>query len=167
VSMKYNIPVHSYLLKEARMHVIFLQDVPNKAHAGEVKRVADGYARNYLLPKGLAQIATPEILKRVHKIKAAGDEQRLRETEALEELAQMLDDTAIKVSARVTPNGRYYGSITSTHIAEELARTVGREIDRRIVEVIEPIREPGEYEVALRLSGDIYATIHIMAEAEE
>src|ERR671918_2589858 len=108
--MKYNIPVHSYLLKEARMHVIFLQDVPNKAHAGEVKRVADGYARNYLLPKGLAQIATPEILKRVHKIKAAGDEQRLRETEALEELAQMLDDTAIKVSARVTPNGRYYGS---------------------------------------------------------
>ncbi|HZA25238.1 MAG TPA: 50S ribosomal protein L9 [Dehalococcoidia bacterium] len=165
--MKYNIPVHSYLLKEARMHVIFLQDVPNKAHAGEVKRVADGYARNYLLPKGLAQIATPEILKRVHKIKAAGDEQRLRETEALEELAQMLDDTAIKVSARVTPNGRYYGSITSTHIAEELARTVGREIDRRIVEVIEPIREPGEYEVALRLSGDIYATIHIMAEAEE
>ena len=167
MSMKYNIPVHSYLLKEARMHVIFLQDVPNKAHAGEVKRVADGYARNYLLPKGLAQIATPEILKRVHKIKAAGDEQRLRETEALEELAQMLDDTAIKVSARVTPNGRYYGSITSTHIAEELARTVGREIDRRIVEVIEPIREPGEYEVALRLSGDIYATIHIMAEAEE
>jgi large subunit ribosomal protein L9 len=165
--MKYNIPVHSYLLKEARMHVIFLQDVPNKAHAGEVKRVADGYARNYLLPKGLAQIATPEILKRVHKIKATGDEQRLRETEALEELAQMLDDTAIKVSARVTPNGRYYGSITSTHIAEELARTVGREIDRRIVEVIEPIREPGEYEVALRLSGDIYATIHIMAEAEE
>lgn len=149
------------------MQVIFLQDVPNKAHAGEVKRVADGYARNYLLPKGLAQIATPEIMKRVHKIKSAGDEQRLRETEALEELAQLLDNTIISVSARVTPTGRYYGAINSSHIAEELTRTVGREIDRRIVEVIEPIREPGEYEVSLRLSTDIHATIHIMAGAEE
>ncbi len=165
--MQYNVPVHSYLLKEVHMQVIFLQDVPNKAHAGEVKRVADGYARNYLLPKGLAQVATPEILKRVHKIKATGDEQRLRETEAMEELAQLLDNTNISVSARVTPTGRYYGAISSSHIAEELTRTVGREIDRRIVEVIEPIREPGEYEVSLRLSTDIYATIHIMAEAEE
>jgi large subunit ribosomal protein L9 len=149
------------------MHVIFLQDVPNKAHAGEIKRVADGYARNYLLPKGLAEVATPEILKRVHKIKATGDEQRLRETEALEELAQLMDGTNISVSARVTPTGRYYGAITNTHIAEELTRTLGREIDRRIVEVIEPIREPGEYEVPLRLSTDIYATIHILAEAEQ
>ena len=65
------------------MYVIFLQDVPNKAHAGEVKRVADGYARNYLLPKALAQVATPEILKQVEKIKAAGDEQRIRETQRL------------------------------------------------------------------------------------
>lgn len=149
------------------MHVIFLQDVPNKAHAGEVKRVADGYARNYLLPKGLAEVATPEILKRVHKIKAAGDEQRLRETEALEELAQLMDGTNISVAARVTPTGRYYGAITNSHIAEELTRTVGREIDRRLLEVIEPIREPGEYEIALRLSADIYATIHILAEIEQ
>jgi large subunit ribosomal protein L9 len=149
------------------MHVIFLQDVPNKAHAGEIKRVADGYARNYLLPKGLAEVATPEILKRMHKIKATGDEQRLRETEELEELAQLMDGTNISVSARVTPTGRYYGAITNSHIAEELTRTVGREIDRRVVEVIEPIREPGEYEIALRLSTDIYATIHILAEAEQ
>ncbi len=149
------------------MQVIFLQDVPNQAHAGEIKRVADGYARNYLLPKGLAQVATPEILKRTHKIKAAGDDQRVRETEAMEELAQLMDNTNITLTARVTPTGRYYGAITSTHIAEELTRVLGRDIDRRIVEVIEPIREPGEYEVALRLSPEIYATIHIAAEAEE
>ena len=60
------------------MEVIFTQDVPNKARAGEVKRVPDGYARNYLLPQGLAQIATPEVLKRLHKIKTAGDETRVR-----------------------------------------------------------------------------------------
>ncbi len=149
------------------MHVIFLQDVPNQAHAGEIKQVADGYARNYLLPKALAEPATAEIMKRVHKIKAAGDERRLRETEAMEELAQMLDNTSISLAARVTPTGRYYGAITSTRISQTLTETIGRDIDRRIVDVIEPIREPGEYEIALRLSADISATIIINAEAEE
>lgn len=149
------------------MHVIFLQDVPNQAHAGEVKRVADGYARNYLLPKALAQVATPEIMKQVHKIKAAGDEQRIRETNAMEELAQLLDNTTVSLAARVTPTGRYYGAINSTQIADELTNTIGREIDRRIVDVIEPIREPGEYEISLRLSADIQATIHVTAEVEE
>ena len=149
------------------MQVIFLQDVPNQAHAGEIKRVADGYARNYLIPKNLAKVATPEILKRTHKIKAAGDDQRLRETQQMEELAQLLDNTMITVSARVTPVGRYYGAINNTRIAEELTAILGRDIERRIVDVVEPIREPGEYEVILRLSADINATIHITAEAEE
>ena len=149
------------------MQVIFLQDVPDQAHAGEVKQVADGYARNYLLPKGLARVATPEILKRIHKIKSEGDQQRLHETQAMEELAQLLDNTSINVSARVTPTGRYYGAINNTRIAEELTSALGREIDRRIVEVVEPIREPGEYEISLRLSSDIQATIYITAEAEE
>ena len=169
--MQYNVPDTPTfsLTSEVRptMHVIFLQDVSNQAHAGEIKRVADGYARNYLLPKGLAKVATPEILKRTHKIKAAGDQQRMRETEVMEELAQLLDNTSIAVTARVTPTGRYYGAITSARLAEELSRTVGREIERRILEVIEPIREPGDYEVSLRLSPDIYATIHIAAGAEE
>lgn len=149
------------------MNVIFLQDVPEKAHAGEVKRVADGYARNYLLPKGLAEVVTPEIMKRVNKIKSIGDAQRLRETETMEVLAQLLDNTQISVTARVTPTGRYYGAISNVQIAETLTSTIGRDIDRRIVDTIEPIREPGDYEISLKLSADIQATIHITAEAEE
>ena len=149
------------------MNVIFLQDVPEKAHAGEVKRVADGYARNYLLPKGLAEVVTPEIMKRVNKIKSIGDAQRLRETETMEVLAQLLDNTQISVTARVTPTGRYYGAISNVQIAEALTSTIGRDIDRRIVDTIEPIREPGDYEISLKLSADIQATIHITAEAEE
>jgi large subunit ribosomal protein L9 len=149
------------------MNVIFLQDVPEKAHAGEVKRVADGYARNYLLPKGLAEVVTPEIMKRVNKIKSIGDTQRLRETETMEVLAQLLDNTQISVMARVTPTGRYYGAISNVQIAETLTSTIGRDIDRRIVDTIEPIREPGDYEISLKLSADIQATIHITAEAEE
>ena len=149
------------------MEVIFIQDVANQARAGEVRRVADGYARNYLIPQGLAEMATPELLKRLHKIKAAGDETRIRETGVMEELAAALDGISINVTARVTPTGRYYGTITSAQIAAQLSATVGREIDRRLVEVGEPIREPGAYEIVLRWANEIQATIHIAAEVEE
>ncbi len=149
------------------MEVVFTQDVPNKARAGEVRRVPDGYARNYLLPKGLAVMATPEVLKRLHKIKSVGDEVRLRETRVLEDLKEALDDTEIKVQARITPTGRYYGAITSTHISMALAEVTGREVERRWIEVPEPIREPGEYDIILRFSTDITATIHVAAEVEE
>ena len=149
------------------MEVVFTQDVPNKARAGEVRRVPDGYARNYLLPQGLAEIATPEVLKRLHKITATGDEVRVRETAVMEELAAGLDDVTITLSARITPTGRYYGAITSTHIAMELSETLNREVERRWVEIAEPIREPGEYEVLLRFSTDVTAMIHVNAEVEE
>ncbi len=149
------------------MEVVFTQDVPNKAKAGEVRRVPDGYARNYLLPQGLAQIATDEVKKRIHKITAVGDEVRVRETAIMEELAKGLDDVTITLTARITPTGRYYGTITSTHIAMELADKVGREVERRWVEISEPIREPGEYDVTLRFSTEVSATIHVNAEIEE
>ncbi len=149
------------------MEVVFTQDVPNKARAGEVRRVPDGYARNYLLPQGLAEMATPEVLKRLHKITAAGDEIRIRETAVMEELASGLDDVTITLTARITPTGRYYGSITSTHIAMELADKLGREVERRWVEIDDPIREPGEYDITLRFSTEVTATIHVNAEVEE
>jgi len=110
------------------MEVVFTQDVLNQARAGEIKTVADGFARNYLIPQGLAQVATPEVLKRLHKIKAAGDETRIQETKSMEELASALDDTTVTITARVTPTGRYYGAITSTRIASELAS--GRWVER-------------------------------------
>ena len=148
------------------MRVIFLEDVPNQAHAGDVKNVSDGYARNYLIPKGLAKVATAEELKRKERIKNAGDERRIRETEKWEELAIQLEGTSIKVTARATPAGEFYGTITPTHLARELAEVLGREIDRKLVEAVEPIREPGEYEVVLHLATGIQATILVTAEAE-
>ena len=154
------------LRKGLIMEVVFTQDVPNKARAGEVRRVPDGYARNYLLPQGLAEIATPEVLKRLHKIRAVGDAVRLRETTILTELQEALDGVQIAVRARITPTGRYYGAITSAHIAQELGSVTGREIERRWVEVAEPIREPGDYEITLRFSSDIAAAIQVDAGIE-
>ena len=149
------------------MQIVFTKDVPNQARAGEVRRVADGFARNYLIPRGLAEVATPEVLKRLHKIKAAGDQTRIRETRVMEELAEALDGVQITVQGRVTPTGRYYGAISGSRIADELAASLGRDIDRRLIEAGEPIREPGEYQVVLRFSSEIQATVYIIAGAEE
>ncbi len=149
------------------MRVVFLEDVAGVAQGGDVKEVKNGFARNYLIPRGLAEVATPEVLKRLHKIKATGDATRIRETQVMEDLAKALTDVSVTVSGRVTPTGRYYGAVSSAQVAARLSATVGRDIDRRLVEAGEPIREPGEYEVVLRLTNDIQATIRIIAEVEE
>ena len=149
------------------MQVIFVQDVPRIARAGDVLKVANGYARNYLIPQGLAAVVTPEVLKRIQKIKTAGDQRRAKETGVVEELAQILDNTSITVTGRVTPTGRYYGTIGVQKIAAALEDALGREIDRKLLQAIEPIREPGASDVVLRLPGDVQATIHIDATAEE
>lgn len=149
------------------MRVIFLQDVANVANAGEIKNVKDGYARNYLIPKKIATVATAEEMKRIERIRKAGDVRRVRETQVWDELAILLEGTMIAVSARITPAGQFYGAITPTQIAQKLSTAIGREFDRKLVETVAPIREPGEYEVILHLAPSIQATINVTAEAQE
>ena len=149
------------------MRVIFLEDVQNVANAGDVRDVKDGFARNYLIPKKLATVATAEDMKRIERIKRAGDERRIRETQRMEDLAQLLDGTSITIRARVTPAGHFYGAISPNQIAQELTNVLEREIDRRLVDTIEPIRDPGEYDVVLNLSQGIQATIIVTAESEQ
>ena len=124
------------------MMMLFLKDVPDQARAGEVKRVARGYARNYLLPKGLAELASEETLKRLAKVRQEGDTQRARVTQVMEELAEALDNLTVTVTGRITPTGRYYGTISGLRIAEAIGESLGREIDRRFTNAMEPIREP-------------------------
>jgi large subunit ribosomal protein L9 len=147
--------------------VIFLEDVPKQASAGEVKNVANGYARNYLVPRKLAVLATPEEMKRIEGIKRAGNARRLRETEQWQVMAKQLEGTAITVKARLTPTGQFYGAITPGQIAQELGKVIGREMDRKLVEAVEPIRGPGEYEVVLHLAPEIDSRILVTAEGEE
>ena len=149
------------------MMMLFIKDVPDQARAGEIKRVSRGYARNYLLPKGLAEIATDETLKRLDKIRNAGNTQRARETQVMEELAEALDNLTLTISGRITPTGRYYGAISGVRIADALGETLGRVFDRRITNSVEPIREPGEYEIAIPLSSEITATVNVVATIEE
>ena len=106
-------------------------------------------------------------MKRLDKVKAVGDAERARETHVVEELAEALDNLTVTIHGRVTPTGRYYGAISGARIADALGEMLDREIDRRITNSVEPIREPGEYEVVLNLSSEIRATVNVVATLEE
>lgn len=147
------------------MRVLFLQDVVNVANAGEIKDVANGFARNYLLPKRLATIATPEETKRITRIKRQAEDHRATETAQWQSMSDKLDGTTLHLTGRVGPTGQYYGAISVTRIIQALAAT-GLEVERRTVELSEPIREPGKYQVSLRFHQNVSALINIVATAE-
>ncbi|MFC1916160.1 50S ribosomal protein L9, partial [Chloroflexota bacterium] len=137
------------------MKVVFLEDVPGVAEAGEMKEVADGYGRNFLIPKKLAVLAdsgATHIIEAQLKKRA----RRQAQTEAeMKELAQQLEGQEIVLKARAGATDRLYGSITNADIAEELSKSAGLVVDKRKIELAEPIREVGSYEIAIRLTKDI------------
>ncbi len=148
------------------MKVLLLQDVYNLGLAGEVKTVADGYGRNYLLPRGLAVLATPTALKRAERIKQAAIEKRAREKADIEALAQVLSKMTLTFNVRTGEKGKLYGSITSAQIADAIAKNLGSEFDKRKVALREPIREVGTYVVPLRLSAEVAPTVTVIVQQE-
>jgi large subunit ribosomal protein L9 len=147
--------------------VIFLEDVPNVASAGEAKEVADGYGRNYLLPRKLAVLANSQASNVVEaQLKKIALKRAQTEAE-MAELAGKLDGMAVTLKARVGAKDRLYGSITSTDIADELNSSAGLVIDKRKIELEEPIRQLGSYEVTVRFTHDIAAVIRLTVVADE
>ena len=149
------------------MKVVFLEDVPKVAKAGEIKEVADGYGRNFLIPQKLAMLANPStvnIMETQRKIRAR--EEAKQETEALE-LSRQLEDKEVILKAKVGAKDRLYGSVTNTDIAAELEAAAGLVIDKRKIELAEPIRQLGSYEVAIRLAKDVVPRVKVTVVAEE
>lgn len=143
------------------MKVIFLQDVPNVARAGEIKEVTNGYGRNFLIPRKLAVLAGDEVINTVGvRLKVQARNQVETEAELLE-LANHLDGREIILEARVGAKDRLYGSITVADIASELESATGLVIDKRKIELDEPIRQLGSYEIAIRLDEDIVPKIRV------
>ena len=148
------------------MRIIFLEDVPGSGRAGEVKEVKNGYARNYLLPRKLASLATHDQLQRIETIRKVAEERHLKEEKELGALAEQLGQLAVSLTAKMGPTGRFYGTVTSAQIAEELSWLADREIQRRVVYLEEPIHEPGEYQAEIRFAHGITATIPVTVTAE-
>ena len=149
------------------MEVLLLQDVDRLGSAGEVKRVAGGYARNYLFPKNLAVLATPGAIKQAKLRQEAMARRRERELSAAQALAQALDGQVVTFQARAGESDRLYGSITSANIAEALSAQVGQEVDRRKIELEEPLKELGTHAVTVRLAAGAEAKVTVVIEREE
>ena len=146
------------------MKVIFLQDVSNVARAGEIKEVANGYGRNFLIPQKLALLASPPAISTIErKVKARS--QAPTEGEVIE-LAHQLEGKEITLKAKTGAKDRLFGSITSADIASELQNTAGLVVDKKKIELAEPIKQLGSYEVAIKLAKDIATKIIVIVEKE-
>lgn len=149
------------------MEILLLEDIEKLGKAGEIKRVAAGYARNYLIPRGLAKPATKGALKQAKSQQEAQDRRLRRQMERLENLAQQLDGLTIHFEARVGEMERLYGSITNTDIASAIEKELGQSIDKRRIDLTEPIRELGSHQVPVRLRGDLVPHVKVVVEKEE
>lgn len=145
----------------ARMKVLLTKDVPELGQAGNIYSVAGGYARNYLMPRGLAILATKGALKQAEEIKQAGIRQRARERANAEAQAQLLNGQRVLFMANAGENDRLYGSVTSSDIAEKLSAAVGFEVDRRRIQLDSPIRDLGVYSLTVRLMPEIAPTFQV------
>jgi large subunit ribosomal protein L9 len=143
------------------MKVIFLEDVPGTADAGEVKDVKNGFARNYLLPRQLAARATIDELQRMNSIQKSAHEKRLKVTEDMTKVAEAMEGMQVSIEARIGPTGRLFGSVTSRHIAEALNQQTGRDLDHRNVLIGDSFHELGEYPVSIRLYRDVVAHVNV------
>ena len=147
------------------MKVILTQHVERLGQAGEVKKVATGYARNYLIPKGLALVATPGSLKEWNAQQKVREVQEERLAEQAGVLIERLSTLVLSFEAKAGPTGRLYGSVTTGDIVEALERESGISVDRRKI-LSDPLREVGEHTISVRLGPDAVAEVRAIVRAE-
>jgi large subunit ribosomal protein L9 len=149
------------------MRIVLRDDVDNLGKKGEVVDVADGYARNFLVPRGLALKASAGSQKQADAMvrnRAARDR---RERENAEAVAARFSGRTISIKARAGGEGRLFGSVTTSDIAEAVQKQTGAEIDRRKLALDEPLKELGGVDVQIRLHPDVVATVHVEVEAAD
>ena len=148
------------------MKILLLEDVDNVGLAGSVVAVADGYGRNYLIPRGMAKLATEGALKQADQIRVAGERKRTRELSDAQALAQRIEEVTLTFQARAGEKGKLYGSITTADLAEALEDKLGQEFDRRKI-ITDPLRQLGEHNVEIRLMVGVTASLKVIIESEE
>ena len=148
------------------MKVIFLQNVPNVAKAGEIKEVANGYGRNFLIPQKLALLATSSATSTIEAQRRAIERSQAQMEVETTDLAQQLEGKEVILKAKTGAKDRLFGSITSADIASELQNTAGLVVDKKKIELAEPIRQLGSYEVAIKLAKGMVPKIRVIVEKE-
>ncbi|MBI3244791.1 MAG: 50S ribosomal protein L9 [Chloroflexi bacterium] len=147
------------------MKVLLLKDVYKLGHAGDVKKVADGYGRNYLIPRGLAALATAGALTKSETLRAAAAKRREALNTELGGLAEKLNGLSLRFPAKAGETGKLYGSITTQMIAEAIEKESGEKVDRRNVGH-QPLRELGTFKVPVRLTADLVPNVTVIIHRE-
>jgi len=148
------------------MKVILTKDVQNLGSAGDVKDVADGYARNFLIPSGYANIATGSAIKQSEEIKIKKAKQAEEELKTAEELSGKLEGVSAKVAGKADESGKLYAAVKAEEISKSLAEK-GFNVDKNKIIIKEPIKELGEYEVIVALEHGLEARLNLTVEAEK
>jgi large subunit ribosomal protein L9 len=143
------------------MKVILQREVDKLGAPGDVVVVADGYARNFLMPKGLAVPASKGAVRHAERLRHAHEKHLRRTLEEATGLAERLSSAPLRISAKAGEEGRLFGSITVADIADELERSLGASIDRKRVHLPEPIRSIGTHEVTVHLHPDVNAVVTV------
>ena len=148
-----------------KMKVLLIKDVYKLGRAGEVKKVADGYGRNYLLPQGMAVLATSGALKQAEFIKGQAEKERTTLNQEMSGVAERINGLVLTFPVRASETGKLYGSISTQMIAEALSQKAGLEVNRRQMD-IEPLRNLGQYQVPIRLTVDLIPEVSVIVYRE-
>lgn len=147
------------------MKVVFLMDIPGTGKSGEIKEVANGFARNYLIPQGKAAVATADIIKMTVEQRQAKLTRQQKYSSEIKQLAEQINGKTFTIKAKAGAEQKLFGAITAADIAEELKRVSGAEIDKKKIGLDKPIKKLGTYEVALKLAKDITSKVFVTVEA--
>jgi large subunit ribosomal protein L9 len=148
------------------MKIVLREDVDTLGKRGDLLDVADGYARNYLVPRGLAMRATKGVVAQSESMRRSREAKETRDREASQALAVQLGGQTIQVKARAGEGGKLFGSITASDVAEAVLTQTGIELDRRKVVLDEPIRELGDAQVQVRLPAEVVVAVAVVVVAE-
>ena len=147
------------------MKVLLIKDVPNLGKAGEVKEVKDGYGKNFLIARGFAKLATPDVIEAWEKEQARKAEQEAKEIESLKKLKEKIESITLTIRHKAGANGALFGAITNKEVAEAL-KAKGIEIDKKHIDIHPPIKQTGEFDIDIKLGHGIHATLKLIVEAE-
>ena len=148
------------------MEVLLKKDVKGVGHAGDIKKVADGYGRNYLIPQGLASQANQGAAKQAVQIKSTTERKEERERQSALSLAEKISALTLNFKARATDTDRLFGSVTASDIALAIEQAVGQEIAKRQVDLEHPIRDLGMHKVPVHLMSNIVPEVTVVIERE-
>ena len=151
------------------MKVILASDVDKLGHKGDIVTVADGYARNYLVPKGLAMFASKGALKQAEDMQRARAESVRKEKEEAAARVASLGASPVYISARAGEGGRLFGSVTKSDVARAIEEQLNEQIDRHLIRLDDPIRRLGKHEIEVHLHDEVNAlvTVEVIAHEEE